>query len=162
MKNFYNIRDCPYPPPTDGDTIGYDRITAESWDIKYIMQANKNLPCKGLHKHKDGSLVYVDASDYHTFNMLDAFDIPHLNRNDITVVLPQVVANKNGSRSVIIHKNTQDVKGPASSTLHPSQHHDHAVDNALNLPIRAIKYTIRIGKYLLSPNNKLTVTIKRA
>jgi len=105
MKNFYVIRDCPYPIPKEGSVIGYNRVTAHTWDVKYIMQANDNLPAQALHKHPDGSMVYFEQSDYHTFNMLDAFGIPHLDDDDrtkYTVVTPQVVANKDGSRDVTV------------------------------------------------------------
>jgi len=155
MKNFYVIRDCPYPAPKDNDAIGYYRSTAESWDIKYIMQANRDLPSQVLYKHKNGSVVYVDASDYYTFDMLDAFDIPHLNSNDIAVIMPQVGANKNGTRHVTIHKNTQDVKGDRNATVLPSFHRNRVVDDAMILPVRALDYAIRIGKYILRPNNKM-------
>jgi len=156
MKNFFVIRDCPYPAPKDGDTIGYDRVTAESWDIKYIMQANKNMPACVLYKHEDGSVVYVDTTDYHTFNMLDAFDIPHVNNDDITVITPQVIANTDGTRSVTVHKTTQDVVGPRGSTVLPSLHPPNVTGDAMILPIKALHYTIRIGKYLLTSTNRLT------
>ncbi len=154
--NYYLIRDCPYPAPKDNDTICYYRRIAESWDIKYIMQTNKDLPSQVLYQHKDGSVVYVDASDYHTFDMLDAFDIPHLNSDDITVIIPQVGTNKKGTRFLTIHKNTQDVKGDRKSTVYPSMHQNYVVNTAMTLPIRALNYTIRIGKWLLRADNTLT------
>jgi hypothetical protein len=104
MKNFYVIRDCPYPAPKDKDTIGYDRVIAQSWDVKYIWQANDSLPAQCLHKHPDGSLIYFEQTDYQTFNMLDAFGIPHLknDRTTLNPITPQVVANKDGSCEVTI------------------------------------------------------------
>ena len=108
--NFYVIRECPYPAPTPGDVIGYDRAIAESWDIIYIWTTNKKLPAGVLHQRKNGSMVYVDPVDYHTFNMLDAFGIPHTNVDKFTVITPQIIANKDGSRDVTLHKVRDDNK----------------------------------------------------
>ncbi len=109
MKNFYVIRDCPYPAPITGDVIGYDRATALTWDIIYIMQANgkfvqDELPAQCLHKQPDGSVIYFERTDYHTFNMLDAFGIPHMDNDStkFTIITPQVVGNKDGTKSVTV------------------------------------------------------------
>ncbi len=105
MKNFFVIRDCPYPAPNEGSVIGYERSTAHTWDVKYIMQANDKLPAQALYKHGDGSLVYFEQSDYHTFNMLDAFGIPHLSddeRTKYTVVTPQVAGNTDDTRDITV------------------------------------------------------------
>jgi len=103
MKNFYVIRDCPYPAPKQGSVLGYSRTVAKTWDVKYIMQANDNLPSQALYKHIDGSLIYFEQTDYHTFNMLDAFGIPHLDDyTQFTVITPQVVANRDGTRDVTV------------------------------------------------------------
>jgi hypothetical protein len=159
--NYYLARECLYPLPQKGDTIGFDRTAAESWDVKYIMKTTSTVPYDLLYMEEDGSAFYLQRSDVDTFNMLDAFDIPHLNTKgyEITysVITPQVIANKSGTRSVIVDKDTQDVKGPRRATVLPSLHRERNVQGkVMVLPIRALNFAIRIGKYILDTDNKLT------
>ena len=165
--NYYLARECPYPLPMRGDVIGFDRTTAETWNVKYIMKTNSIVPNGILYKEadtetlvEDGSSFYLQISDADTFNMLDAFNIPHLDAEDHKItyskVIPQLIANRDGSRTITIDKNTKDVKGPKGQVIiYPSLHmmnKDNPNETA-NIILRPLTYDLRIGDLLVMPDN---------
>ena len=80
--NYYLARDCPYPLPKTGGIIGYSHITAKGWDVKYIMKTASEVPNHTLYRDEgeDNSSFYLQKTDRVTYDMLNAFDVPHMNK----------------------------------------------------------------------------------
>lgn len=156
--NYYLIRDCPYPVPITGDVIGFDRVTAEQWDVLYIMSATKTNSSGALYQNKQGTAYYIQPTDKVTFDMLHAFGIPHIVGSDnFSIIRPQVIANFDGTRTVTIDKNTKDKKGPkGQAVIYPALHMlmeddpSETVDVKLSAPS---DYALRVGDLLIMPDN---------
>ncbi len=79
--NYYVARDCPYPVPTGG-IIGFSSAAAEGWDVKYVMKTGSDVPVDELYlnESEDNSSFYLQRTDKLTYDVLDAFGVPHMNK----------------------------------------------------------------------------------
>jgi len=80
--NYYVARDCPYPIPKDDGIIGYSRTTAKGWDVKYVMKTASKVPGDVLYRNESehNSSFYLQKTDKVTYDVLDAFGVPHMNK----------------------------------------------------------------------------------
>jgi hypothetical protein len=79
--NYYVARDFPYPI-LHGSIIGFSSTTAERWDVKYIMKTGSDVPANELYLDKSeyNSSFYLQKTDKLTYDVLDAFGVPHMNK----------------------------------------------------------------------------------
>ena len=161
--NYYLARDCPYPLPQKGDVIGFDRTTAEGWDVKYIMKTASDIPANTLYEElwpMRNSSFYLQITDSVTYDMLDAFGVPHLNNKghnvEFAVVKPQIIGNKNGSRTITIDRNTKDIRGPKGrATMYIPLHlmNKNIPNETISTTVQLRSYELRIGDLLIMPDN---------
>lgn len=104
---YYAHRNCPYPRPTKGDVIGYNRAAAEEWEIIAITMASDPL-AMGLwdNNRSDDLMIYLDALSFNEYDMLMAFGVPTIDEEALDqhyeYVMPQMVTYK-GNRKPSLH-----------------------------------------------------------
>lgn len=65
---------------------------AASWDVVMILKSNSiKITPDILYTSKGTGIVYVHHVDEYKFTLMDAFGMPHANREDFSLVLPQEI-----------------------------------------------------------------------
>jgi len=89
-----------------GNTVTYDRVTAEQWPVIYIMKPTLIMPADAIYIRNNDEVFFISRTDEYTYDLMDALDIPHLHGDDITasihLVRPQSIRNHDGSHTTWI------------------------------------------------------------
>ena len=115
MMHYYLLRQSP-----NMNTI-ITTAEAMEWDVIMILKSNSLRIAPGiLYQNKLVGFVYIHEVEQYAFDMMDAVDIPHGERKDFVVVVPQEIFTPL-SHTTITREKTANRKQKTGIFLHSVQ-----------------------------------------